>query len=74
MDNHGLGGGGQCPQFSTLLTNALSEKLDNLRAAVALQFTHYNYARRRSAHDLPPTVTTGTADRRWRIDNLLSDW
>ncbi len=58
----------------TRLTNAFSKKLDNLRAAVALHFTHYNFVRRHSAHDLTPAVAAGVASGQWPIDRLLPDW
>lgn len=41
----------------TRLTNAFSKKVENLQAAVALHFAHYNFVRlHRSARSTPATV------------------
>ncbi len=58
----------------TRLTNGFSKKLENLRAAVALHFAHYNFVRRHSAHDLTPAVAARVASEQWPIDRLLPDW
>jgi IS1 family transposase len=59
----------------TRLTNAFSKRLENLRAAAALHFAHYNFCRaHRSLDGTTPAVMAGLASCRWRIDQLLPAW
>jgi ABC-type histidine transport system ATPase subunit len=58
----------------TRLTNAFSKKLENLRAAVALHFAHYNLCRRHSALDLTPAVAAGIESEAWKVERLLPEW
>ena len=56
----------------TRLTNAFSKKLDNLKAAVALHFAHYNFCRVHGTLRVTPTMAAGVSDRIWDIGELLS--
>ena len=55
----------------TRLTNAFSKKVENLQAAVALHFAHYNFVR---VHKLrvTPAMAAGVTDRLWSLDELVA--
>jgi IS1 family transposase len=55
----------------TRLTNAFSKKIENLRAAVSLHFTHYNFVRIHGSLRVTPAMASGVTDRLWSIQNLL---
>jgi IS1 family transposase len=55
----------------TRLTNAFSKKLDNLKAAVALHFAHYNFVRIHSSLRVTPAMEAGVTDRLWTIAEFL---
>lgn len=55
----------------TRLTNGFSKKLENLQAAVALHFAHYNLVRIHRSLRVTPAMAAGVADRLWSIDDLL---
>jgi len=55
----------------TRLTNAHSKKLENLVCAVALHFTHYNFARVHTTLKTTPAVAAGIADHPWRLQDLI---
>lgn len=55
----------------TRLTNAFSKKLDNLRAAVALHFVHYNFCRVHMSLKTTPAVRCGLADHVWTLAELV---
>ena len=57
----------------TRLTNAFSKKLDNLKAAVALHFAHYNFVRVHSSLKVTPAMEAGVTNRLWTIPELL-EW
>ncbi len=58
----------------TRLTNAFSKKVENLAAAVALHFMHYNFARphKSLANPYPrtPAMAAGVADHLWTLEEL----
>lgn len=60
----------------TRLTNAFSKKADNLRAAVALHYGHYNFVRRHRTIKTTPTVAAGVVNRPWALTELveLAGW
>ena len=55
----------------TRLTNGFSKKLENLKAAVALHFAHYNFVGVHRTLRVTPAMEAGVADRLWTIGNLL---
>lgn len=56
----------------TRLTNALSKKLENLKAAMALHFTYYNLCRVHMTLRMTPTMAAGVTDRVWEIQDLAA--
>ena len=57
----------------TRLANGFSKKVENLRAATALHFAHYNFCRRHSTIKTTPTVAAGVEHRAWRLAELV-EW
>lgn len=55
----------------TRLTNAFSKKLENLKAAVALHFAHYNFVRVHNTLRITPAMEAGITNRLWSIGELL---
>ena len=55
----------------TRLTNAFSKKVENLRAAVALHFAHYNFVRIHKTLRVTPAMAAGVTDRLWGLDELV---
>ena len=55
----------------TRLTNGFSKSVENLRAAVALHFAHYNYVRKHRTLGTTPAHFHGVADREWTIGDLI---
>jgi IS1 family transposase/transposase-like protein len=55
----------------TRLTYAFNKKKENLYAALALHFWHYNFARIHSASRVTPAMQAGVANRVWTIQELL---
>ena len=55
----------------TRLTNAYSKKRENLRAAVALHFAHYNLVRVHETLGTPPAVAAGIVAAPWSIAELV---
>src|SRR2546425_4890067 len=49
----------------TRLTNAFSKKADNLKAAVALHFMHYNFARIHQTLRVTPAMEAGNSEHVW---------
>lgn len=56
----------------TRLTNGFSKKPENLTAAVALHFAHYNYVRRHASLRVTPAMRAGVTDRLWSVADLVS--
>lgn len=56
----------------TRLTNAFSKKCDNLKAALALYFAHYNFCRVHKTLRTTPAMAAGITDHIWNFDELLS--
>lgn len=54
----------------TRLTNAFSKKVDNLRAAVALHFLHYNFAKVHQSLRVTPAMEAGIADHVWSVEEI----
>ena len=55
----------------TRLTNAFSKKLENLQAAVALHFAHYNLVRLRKTLWVTPAMAANVTDRVWLLEELV---
>ena len=55
----------------TRLTNAFSKKAENMRAAVALHFAHYNFVRLHRSLRVTPAMAAGVSDRLWSIEELI---
>jgi len=55
----------------TRLTNAFSKNLENLKAAVALHFAHYNFVRVHSSLRVTPAMAAGITDHLWSVRDLL---
>jgi IS1 family transposase len=60
----------------TRLTNAFSKKVDNHKAAVALHFMHYNFARIHQTLRVTPAMEAGVSDHVWSIEEIIGllDW
>jgi hypothetical protein len=55
----------------TRLTNGFSKKLENLKAAVALHFAHYNLVRTHRTLRCTPAMEAGVSDRLWSMSELI---
>lgn len=55
----------------TRLTNAFSKKVENLNAAVALHFAHYNFVRLHKSLRTSPAMAAGVSDRLWSLEELV---
>lgn len=55
----------------TRLTNAFSKKVENLKAAVALHFSHYNFVRIHKTLKVTPAMEAGVIDRLWSIREFV---
>jgi hypothetical protein len=55
----------------TGLTNAFSKKLENLQAAVALYFAHYNLVRLHKTLRMTPAMAANVTDRLWTLEELV---
>jgi IS1 family transposase len=56
----------------TRLTNAFSKKLENMKAALALHFAHYNFCRIHQTLRVTPAMEAKLTDRVWSLNDLLS--
>jgi hypothetical protein len=55
----------------TRLTNSFSKKVENLAAAVALHFAHYNFVRVHRTLRVTPAMEARVSDRLWSLDELV---
>jgi hypothetical protein len=55
----------------TRLTNAFSEKLENLQAAVAVHFAHYNLVRLHKTLRVTPAMAANVTNRVWSLEELV---
>lgn len=55
----------------TRLTNAFSKKLENLKAALALHFAHYNFVRVHRSLRITPAMAVGISNSIWGIESLI---
>jgi len=54
----------------TRLTNAFSKKVDNHKAALALHFMHYNFARIHKTLRVSPAMEAGISDHVWSLEEI----
>lgn len=55
----------------TRLTNAFSKKLRNHKAATALHFANYNFARKHGTLRVSPAMAAGVSDTLWDTEQLV---
>jgi hypothetical protein len=55
----------------TRLTNAFSKKVDNLKAAVALHFAHYNFVRVHRTLKVTPAMEAGVTSTLWTLKDIV---
>jgi hypothetical protein len=55
----------------TRLTYAYSKKWDNLKAALALHFAHYNFCRVHGSLRITPAMAAGITDHVWELAELF---
>jgi hypothetical protein len=55
----------------TRLTNGFSKKAQNLAAAVALHFMHYNFARVHQSLRITPAMAAGVSDHAWELEEIV---
>ena len=55
----------------TRLTNAFSKKVENHRAATAIHFLHYNFARIHQTLRCTPAMEAGVADHPWTVEEIV---
>lgn len=55
----------------TRLTNAFSKKLENLKAACALHFAHYNFCRVHQTLRITPAMAAGLSPNVWPLARLV---
>ena len=56
----------------TRLTNGFSKKVENLEAAVALHYMHYNFCRIHQSLRVTPAMEAGVAKRVWSLDEVIA--
>ena len=55
----------------TRLTNGFSKKIENLSAAIALHFMHYNFCRIHASLRVTPAMAAKVTDHLWEIDEII---
>jgi IS1 family transposase len=55
----------------TRLTNGFSKKIENMKAAVALHFAHYNFVRIHRSLRITPAMAAGLTPRLWSLEDLV---
>ncbi len=55
----------------TRLTNGFSKKVQNLEAAVALHYMHYNFVRRHQTLRVTPAMAAGVERKMWTLEDLV---
>ena len=56
----------------TRLTYAFSRKWDNLKAALALHFVHFNFCRVNGSSRITPAMAAGITSHIWTIADLIT--
>jgi hypothetical protein len=55
----------------TRLTDAFSEKLENMKAALALHFAHYHFCRTHQSSRVTSAMAAGIRNTTWSLENLV---
>jgi hypothetical protein len=55
----------------TRLTNAFSKKVDNHKAAIAIHYMHYNFARIHKTLRVTPAMEAGLAQHVWSLEEII---
>jgi hypothetical protein len=63
---------GETEELELIGTNAFSKKLENLKAACALHFAHYNFCRVHSSLRVTPAMAAGVVNEIWSLGQLLA--
>ena len=53
------------------LTNGFSKKVENLEAAVALHYMHYNFCRIHQSLRVTPAMEAGVSDHVWSLGEVI---
>ena len=56
----------------TRLTNGFTKKLENLEAAVALHYMHYNFCRIHQSLRVTPAMEAGISDHVWSLEEVIA--
>jgi IS1 family transposase len=56
----------------TRLTNGFSKKVENLEAAVALHYMHYNFCRIHQSLRVTPAMEAGVSQHVWSLDEVIA--
>jgi hypothetical protein len=56
----------------TRLTNAFTKKVENLEAAVALHYMHYNFCRIHQSLRVTPAMEANVSDHVWSLDEVIA--
>jgi hypothetical protein len=57
--------------FGGSSTNAFSKKFENFRAAVALNFTYYNFVKTHGTIRMTPAQAAGVENSAWTVTELV---
>ncbi len=63
---------GTLRQWCKRLTYAFSKKWENLQAALALHFAHYNFCRIHGTLRVTPAMEAGITDHIWSLGELIA--
>jgi len=55
----------------TRLTIGFSKKIENMQAAVALHFMHYNFVRMHKTRRMTPAMAAGVSPNLWTLHDLV---
>src|ERR1035437_7339607 len=63
----------RCKQIASIFNQppAFSKKLENLQAAVALHFAHYNLVRLHKTKRIAPAMVANVTGRIWSLEELV---
>jgi hypothetical protein len=53
------------------MTNGFSKKIENMQAAVALHFTHYNFVRMHKTLRMTPAMAANVETGLWSLQELI---